>query len=86
MQSNVSEKISLETDTMRTLMWIVVFNLLDHHNRRWVEYADHFMNLGIATDRVPPGWSGWLSHTYDDAPTVNYHKSRKAIDLWITST
>jgi hypothetical protein len=71
MLSNVWAKTSSVTATMRTSMSIVKRFLLDHHNRRWVEYADHFMNIGIATDRLPPGWSGWLSHTYDDIPSVD---------------
>jgi len=45
---------------------------VDHpHHRRWVEYADHYWNIGITTDRIPPGWNGWLSSTYDEPPTVD---------------
>mmetsp|Transcript_41318 Transcript_41318/g.47980 ORF Transcript_41318/g.47980 Transcript_41318/m.47980 type:complete len:190 (-) Transcript_41318:202-771(-) len=42
---------------------------VDHKwNRRWVEYSDHFIRIGIGGDRVPPGWHGWLSHMFDDIP------------------
>ena len=27
------------------------------------------MNFGPGTDRIPPAWNGWMSHTYDDVPT-----------------
>lgn len=43
---------------------------VDHYNcRRWVEYSNYFLNFGWGTDRIPPGWHGWMSHTYDDVPT-----------------
>jgi len=42
----------------------------DHRNqRRWVEYSDYFLSIGITGDRVPPGWHGWINHVYDDAPS-----------------
>lgn len=42
--------------------------MIDASNRRWVEYADHFQTWIPLTDRIPPKWSGWLSHVYDDVP------------------
>ena len=40
------------------------------NQRRWVEYSDYFVFIGVGTDRVPPIWNGWLSHRYDDPPSV----------------
>ena len=43
---------------------------VDHYNcRRYVEYSDYFKDFGSGTDRIPPAWNGWMSHTYDDIPT-----------------
>ena len=61
------------------------FDVDHHHQRRWVEYADHFLNIGITTDRIPPGWNGWMSHTYDDVPTVSDCDRRTARTSSITS-
>lgn len=44
---------------------------IDRNQRRWVEYADYFLPIGIGGDRIPPGWHGWLSHQYDDHPEVH---------------
>ena len=43
-----------------------------YSRRRWVEYADYFLPIGITGDRVPPGWHGWLAYQFDDAPPVYY--------------
>jgi len=45
------------------------FDVDFRNNRRWVEYADYFLPIGIGGDRVPPGWHGWMSYQYDDTPT-----------------
>lgn len=71
MQSSVWARISSATGTTRTSMLTVHSFEIDHHQRRWVEYADHFMFIGITTDRIPPGWNGWMSGTYDDPPVVS---------------
>ena len=37
----------------------------DRHKRRWVIYNGY-----AEASRVPPDWSGWLHHTFQDPPTV----------------
>jgi len=39
------------------------------NNRRWVEYSDHMLGIGIGGDRIPPMWHGWLHNVYDDVPS-----------------
>ena len=46
------------------------FSVDNPKHRRWVEYSDYFMNFGPGTDRIPPGWYGWLSNSYSDTPLV----------------
>ena len=29
--------------------------MLDMYHRRYVEYSDYFLHLGISGDRIPPG-------------------------------
>ena len=45
-------------------------NCIGYTRRRWVEYADYFLPIGITGDRVPPGWHGWLCAQMDDSPVV----------------
>jgi NADH:ubiquinone oxidoreductase subunit len=40
--------------------------------RRWVIY-----NGEAEASRVPPGWSGWLSHTHDTPPTEERYTPRE---------
>ena len=37
----------------------------DSRKRRWVIYNGY-----AEASRVPPDWSGWLHHTFDEPPTV----------------
>ena len=37
--------------------------------RRWVEYSDYFMEMWSSSDRIPPMYSGWMNHVYDEFPT-----------------
>eukprot|EP01017_Pseudomicrothorax_dubius_P015862 TRINITY_DN1810_c0_g1_i2.p1 TRINITY_DN1810_c0_g1~~TRINITY_DN1810_c0_g1_i2.p1 ORF type:complete len:213 (-),score=55.38 TRINITY_DN1810_c0_g1_i2:103-741(-) len=45
------------------------FDVNHRNQRRWVEYSDYFIPIGIGGDRVPAGWHGWLSHQFDDVPS-----------------
>ena len=50
---------------------------VDHrYHRRWVEYAEHTRTWHMTQDLLPPDWTGWLSGTYEDAPSegVNFVK------------
>ena len=40
--------------------------------RRWVVYAGE-----AEPSRVPPGWRGWLTHTYDIPPAEEHYADRE---------
>ena len=69
MPLNVLGLMNSEIVILKILELIV--NLKDHHNRRWVEVANHRWITGLTGDHIPLEWSNWLSGVHDDIPSVD---------------